>query len=155
MENQGLERIPVNTESAHSDPECQVKSAYPPYRFYRIPKLLFTEPCFREISMEGKFLYSLMLDRVDLSMRNGWVDDCGRVYIYFLEADAAAMLGYSRFKMVRLFKELSSCGMIERCRQGCGKPDRIYVKNFLSALAPPENVHKDELDSLPNQQLRR
>ena len=53
------------------------------YAFFRIPKLLITEPYFRRLSTDAKLLYGLMLDRMSLSMRNGWMDDDGHVYIYF------------------------------------------------------------------------
>ena len=52
------------------------------YAFFRIPKLLITEPYFRRLSTDAKLLYGLMLDRMSLSMRNGWMDDDGHVYIY-------------------------------------------------------------------------
>ena len=53
------------------------------FEFYRIPKVLFTDNRFQKISTEGKVLYGLLLDRVSLSMENGWIDDEGRVYIIF------------------------------------------------------------------------
>ena len=53
------------------------------FAFYRIPKVLFTDNRFQNISTEGKVLYGLLLDRVSLSMENGWIDDEGRVYIIF------------------------------------------------------------------------
>ena len=53
------------------------------FAFYRIPKVLFTDNRFQKISTEGKVLYGLLLDRVSLSMENGWIDDEGRVYIIF------------------------------------------------------------------------
>lgn len=51
------------------------------YTFYRIPKVLFTDPAYRRISSDAKILYGLMLDRMGLSVRNGWLDDCQRVFI--------------------------------------------------------------------------
>ena len=53
------------------------------FAFYRIPKVMFTDNRFQNISTEGKVLYGLLLDRVSLSMENGWIDDEGRVYIIF------------------------------------------------------------------------
>ena len=49
------------------------------FSFYRIPKALFTEPCYRGVSMEAKVLYGLLLDRMGLSTRNGWMDSERRV----------------------------------------------------------------------------
>lgn len=103
------------------------------YSFYRIPKLLFTDNRFKELSCEAKVLYGLMLDRMDLSMKNGWVDDKNRVYIYFTLDDAQNCLRCGHDKGVKLFAELDSkgIGLIQRVKQGLGKPARIYVKNFI------------------------
>ena len=108
------------------------------YSFYRIPKTLFTDRRFKSVSMEAKVLYGLMLDRMGLSVRNGWLDKDGKVYIYFTLEDAVEMLGNGKDKVIRLFKELdkpNGIGLIERRKQGQGKPTRIYVMNF---TLPPE-----------------
>ncbi|MEF2754000.1 MAG: replication initiator protein A, partial [Agathobaculum butyriciproducens] len=62
------------------------------YAFFRIPKLLITEPYFRRLSTDAKLLYGLMLDRMSLSMKNGWMDDDGHVYIYFTLEEACEPL---------------------------------------------------------------
>ena len=56
------------------------------FAFYRIPKVLFTDPAFRGISTDAKVLYGLLLDRMSLSARNDWLDEQGRVYIVFTAA---------------------------------------------------------------------
>ena len=111
------------------------------YSFYRIPKVLLTDWRYKSVSMEAKVLYGLMLDRMGLSVRSGWLDDEGRVYIYFTLDDALAMLGCGKDKAVRLFKELDASGgigLIERRKQGQGRPARIYVKNFILPPDPEE-----------------
>ena len=113
------------------------------YSFYRIPKILLTDRRYKGVSMEAKVLYGLMLDRMGLSVRNGWLDDEGRVYIYFTLDDALAMLGCGKDKAVRLFKELDvsgGIGLIERRKQGQGRPARIYVKNFTLPPEPEEGT---------------
>ena len=101
------------------------------YTFYRIPKVLFTDPAYRRISSDAKILYGLMLDRMGLSVRNGWLDDCNRVFIYFTLEDALEYLCCGHTKAVSLFGELDKSGLIERKKQGQGKPTKIYVKNFV------------------------
>lgn len=64
------------------------------YSFYKIPKLLFTEEYFKKISVEAKVLYGLMLDRMSLSMKNQWLDEEGRAYIYYSLDDIMEALGY-------------------------------------------------------------
>ena len=108
------------------------------YSFYRIPKALFTDEYFRGLSAEAKILYGLMLDRMGLSTRNGWLDEAGRVYIYFTLEDAMDMMGFGHNKVVRLFRELDEIGLIERKKQGQGKPTMIYVKNFVLPQEPEQ-----------------
>lgn len=112
------------------------------FYFYRIPKILFTDKRFSSISVEAKVLYGLMLDRMSLSIKNGWIDEGNRVYIYFKLEDAMEYMGIGKDKGVKLFAELDSekgCGLIHKRRQGLGKPARIYVMNFNTARNQSEN----------------
>ena len=103
------------------------------FSFYRIPKVLFTEERFKAISAEAKVLYGLLLDRMSLSAKNGWQDKENRVYIIFTIEDIMAAMGCADQKAGKLLYELESkCGLIERKRQGLGKPNLIYVKNFVT-----------------------
>lgn len=103
------------------------------FSFYRIPKVLFTEKRFQGISAEAKVLYGLLLDRMSLSARNGWLDEEGRVYIIFSVEDIMTSMGCANQKAAKLLYELESkCSLIERKRQGLGKPNLIYVKNFVT-----------------------
>ena len=102
------------------------------FSFYRIPKVLFTEERFRSVSAEAKVLYGLLLDRMSLSCKNGWLDKEGRVYIIFTIEEVMTALGCADQKAGKLLHELESkCRLIERKRQGLGKPNLIYVKNFV------------------------
>lgn len=103
------------------------------FSFYRVPKVLFTEDCFWNVSTDAKLLYGILLDRMNLSARNGWLDKEGRVYIIFTIDEIKSSLGCAEKKAVKLLDELEKkCGLIERKRQGLGKPNLIYVKNFIS-----------------------
>ena len=102
------------------------------FAFYRVPKVLFTEDCFWNVSTDAKLLYGILLDRMNLSARNGWLDEEGRVYIIFTIEEIKGALGCAEKKAVKLLDELEKkCGLIERKRQGLGKPNLIYVKNFI------------------------
>lgn len=106
------------------------------YSFYRIPKMLFTAECFRGLSCEAKVLYGLMLDRMGLSIKNRWFDEEDRVYIVFTVEEIAEMMDCGTQKAVKLVKELDAdkgIGLIEKKRLGLGKPNVIYVKNFMQA----------------------
>ena len=124
------------------------------YAFFRIPKLLITEPYFRRLSTDAKLLYGLMLDRMSLSMRNGWMDDDGHVYIYFTLEEACEQLCCKTDKAVKLFAELDSAkgvGLIRRVKQGLGRPAKIYVLRFMGIEDEPgEDTPEPELPSCRN-----
>ena len=124
------------------------------YAFFRIPKLLITEPYFRRLSTDAKLLYGLMLDRMSLSMRNGWMDDDGHVYIYFTLEEACEQLCCKTDKAVKLFAELDSAkgvGLIRRVKQGLGRPAKIYVLRFMGIEDEPgEDTPKAEPPSCRN-----
>lgn len=102
------------------------------FSFYRVPKILFTDERFWNISTDAKLLYGILLDRMNLSAKNGWMDEAGRVYIIFTIDEIKGSIGCAEKKAVKLLDELErKCGLIERKRQGLGKPNLIYVKNFV------------------------
>ena len=111
------------------------------YSFYRVPKVLFTESCFKALSCEAKVLYGLMLDRMSLSIKNRWLDSEDRVYIIFTVEEIAELMNCGTQKAVKLVKELDSnngIGLIEKKRLGLGKPNVIYVKNFMLREVPDQ-----------------
>ena len=101
------------------------------FSFYRIPKSLFIEERFQGISTDAKVLYGLLLDRNSLSKKNRWFDELGRIYIIFTITSIQGALGCGDKKATRLLVELERYGLIERIKQGQGKPSIIYVKNFI------------------------
>lgn len=109
------------------------------FSFYRVPKVLFTNPHFKNISAETKILYGLMLDRMGLSQKNGWFDKDNRVYIIFTVESVMEMLGCGKNKACQMLSELEEkAGLITRKRQGLGKPSLIYVKNIFSVVDKPD-----------------
>ena len=105
------------------------------FSFYRIPKALFTDEAFGSISTDVKLLYGILLDRMNLSAKNGWLDKEGRVYIIFTLDEVQDSLGCGHGKAAKLLDELDGdTGLIERKRQGLGKPNLIFVKNFISRV---------------------
>ena len=105
------------------------------FSFYRIPKALFTDEAFGSISTDAKLLYGILLDRMNLSAKNGWLDKEGRVYIIFTLDEVQESLGCGHGKAAKLLDELDGdTGLIERKRQGLGKPNLIFVKNFISRV---------------------
>lgn len=104
------------------------------FSFYRIPRLLIKDERFKSLSSDAKLLYGLMLDRMSLSMKNGWLDSENRAYIYYTLEDIMDDLGCAKATCVKIMAELDNkkgIGLIEKKRQGLGRPDMIYVKNFV------------------------
>lgn len=119
------------------------------YSFYRIPKLLFKNEYFKNLSSDAKILYGLMLDRMSLSIKNQWFDEQNRAYIYFSIEDIMDLLNCGRNKAVKSLQELddeNGIGLIEKRRQGFGKANIIYVKSFMvyeeREEQPADNLQK-------------
>ena len=105
------------------------------FSFYRVPRLLIKDGRFKGLSSDAKLLYGLMLDRMAMSMKNGWLDDENRAYIIYTVENIMEDLGCSKPTCVKIMKELDAdkgIGLIEKIHRGLGKPDIIYVKNFAS-----------------------
>ena len=97
------------------------------FTFYRVPKVLFTEECFWNVSTDAKLLYGILLDRMNLSARNNWLDEEGRVYIIFTIEEIKGALGCAEKKAVKLLDELEKkCGLI------CN----TFIAVFLSGALP-------------------
>ena len=110
------------------------------FSFIRIPTVLFSQEQFKNISPEAKVLYGILLKRMDLSAKNGWFDDQGRVYIICTLEEIMETLNCGNQKAVKLMDELEGkIGLIERKRQGLGKPNLIYVKNFICPVDKVDN----------------
>ncbi|MCR4692308.1 MAG: replication initiator protein A [Firmicutes bacterium] len=127
------------------------------YSFYRIPKVLFKDKLFKDVSAEAKVLYGLMLDRMGLSVKNRWIDEENRVYIVYTIAEIMEDLNCADQKAGKLLSELDNIkgvGLIERKRQGLGKPNIIYVKNFCYnvKMQNSEN-HDSEEVNIKNQEF--
>ena len=100
------------------------------FSYFRVPKILFRDIKFKDLSTDAKTLYGILLDRMGLSVKNGWLDEQGRVYIIFPVQEVMDALGCADNKATKLFRELEKFGLIERKRHELGKPNLIYVKNF-------------------------
>lgn len=120
------------------------------YSFFKVPRLLVTSERFKVLSSDAKLLYTFMLDRMGLSARNGWYDEEGRVYIYYPLEEVCELLNCSHGKAVRVFAELDTAkgvGLIERVRQGLGRPSRIYVKKFSTREIPSSPTGENQESS--------
>ena len=117
------------------------------FSFYRIPKALFQEPRFQSLSTDAKTLYGILLDRMSLSVKNGWLDEQGRMYIICTVREVQEPLCCAEHKAVKLFRELEKFGLIERKRRGLEKPSLVYVKNFSAESSKSIFQNRDFHDS--------
>ena len=114
------------------------------FSYFRIPKALFQDCRFRQLSTDARTLYGILLDRMSLSAKNGWLDEQGRVYIIYTVREVQESLCCAEHKAVKLFRELEDIDLIERKRRGLGRPSLIYVKDFSSGLP------KAQVQNCPN-----
>ena len=117
------------------------------FSFFRIPKALFQEQRFQDLSTDAKILYGILLDRMNLSVKNEWFDKKGRVFIIFTIEDVKRTLRCADNKATRLLRELEKFGLIERKRRGQGKPCLVYVKNFSAESSKERVKNRDNDDS--------
>lgn len=119
-----------------------------PFSFFRIPRALMSDEKYHGLSTDAKLLYGLMLDRMGLSIQNRWLDEQDRAFIYFTLEEAQGVLVCGHNKAVRIMSELEEYSLIERHRQGQGKPAKIYVKTIST-----ENMEQDDkaVNSQPSQ----
>lgn len=109
--------------------------------YFRIPRQLITDPRFKHLSTDAKLLYGMLLDRMSLSVKNGWYDEDGRVYIYYTVEEICGDMNCGRDKAMKMLADLDTkkgVGLIRRVRQGQGKPTKLYVKRFTTGAVPSQ-----------------
>lgn len=112
------------------------------FSYFRIPRQLIRSPQFKALSTDAKLLYGMFLDRMGLSLKNGWFDDQGRAYIYYTVDEIREDMNCGNDKALKLLAELDTkkgIGLVERVKQGQGKPTKIYVKRFTTGAVPPRS----------------
>jgi len=124
------------------------------HKYYQVPKELYTNPRYKTtINNDAKMLYALLLDRMELSRTNGWIEDDGTIFLIFKREDLADMLGICSTTVWRAIKQLKEVGLIEEKRQGLNRPNLIYIGKIDYSVPEekePEN-NKDEItDTLSN-----
>ena len=116
------------------------------FSFYRIPKALFQEQRFQNLSTDAKTLYGILLDRMSLSVKNEWFDKQGRVFIIFTIEDVKRALCCADNKATKLLRELENFGLIERKRRGLGKPSLVYGQQISNLIRQAYGKHLKVFD---------
>lgn len=113
------------------------------FNFLKVPEILVDGEEFKGLSAEAIIIYSMLLKRTGMSFKNNWIDKEGRVFIYFTVEEIMKRRNISKPTAIKTLDELDSkkgIGLIERVRLGLGKPNVIYVKDFMNILAVKENA---------------
>ena len=112
------------------------------FNFLKVPDILVDGEEFKGLSAEAIILYSMLLKRTGMSFKNNWIDKEGRVFIYFTVEEIMKRRNISKPTAIKTLDELDvkkGIGLIERVRLGLGKPNIIYVKDFMSVFQVKEN----------------
>ena len=117
------------------------------FSFIRIPKRMLTEESFSSLSLAAKILYGVLLDRMALSVKNGWLDDEKRVYIIFKIEEIQDLLGFSKKKAIEYLGELENFGLVEKKRRGLGLPSILYIKSFMGSTEENGTSRGVEIDT--------
>ena len=97
------------------------------HKYIQIPKELFVSDRYGKLSNDSKILYGYLLDRMELSKKNEWVNENNEVYLIFTREEVQRLLGISNKTSTKIFRELKDYGLIEEDRQGLNKPNLIYI----------------------------
>lgn len=98
------------------------------HKFYQIPKELAENPCYRyALTSDAKLIYALLLDRMELSRKNNWVNDRGEIFLLYTKENIAEILGIAERTVYNSFRLLEACQLIKQERQGLNKPNKIYI----------------------------
>ncbi|HFS5205987.1 TPA: replication initiator protein A [Streptococcus agalactiae] len=112
------------------------------FNFLKVPEILVDGEEFKGLSAEAIILYSMLLKRTGISFKNNWIDKDNRVFIYFTVEEIMRRRNISKPTAIKTLDELDSkkgIGLIERVRLGLGKPNIIYVKDFMSVFQAKGN----------------
>ena len=121
---------------------CKFTVKSPAASYIPLPRFLLQDEQLRDISNDAKVLYALLLDRASVSRQNGYVEPDGTIRLYFTLEQAQKKLHCSRQSATRIFRELEYSGLINRKKQGLGKPAVIT----LNYPADAKLITKEETD---------
>ncbi len=96
-------------------------------RFYQLPKVFFTNPKYMKLSNDAKIAYAILRDRLELSIKNNWVDEDNAIYFIFTNDNLEHILNASKPKVIKIKKELENTELLEQKRLGLNRPNMLYL----------------------------
>jgi hypothetical protein len=117
------------------------------FRFYQVPKSLFKNPVYKGLDLGPKLMYSVLRDRLDLSIKNNWQDENGYIYLIFSGEALSTLLEINKNTVTKYERELVKYKLIIDKRMGQGNSNRIYVlkpeiKEFLNPKKADSRILK-------------
>ena len=103
------------------------------FEFMKLPTVLIKDPKYKYISEKAKIVFAICLNKAELSIKNGWIDKYSKIFIYYKIEKVMEDVNCSNKTALNIISELEEVGLIEKYRQGLGKPNKIYVKDFMKS----------------------
>lgn len=124
-------------------------------RFYALPKILFESDRYKQMRLDTKVAYSILKDRLSLSLKNNWIDEKGYIFLVYSNANLMEILNCSKSTLLRIKKQLSEYGLIYEVKQSNSQKGTLANKIYLGQLIDDKStrtlVNNDfsELDTPP------
>ena len=116
-------------------------------KFYQLPKVFFTNPKYTKLSNDAKITWSILRDRLDLSIRNNWVDENGDIFFIYTNEKLKSILNISSpNKLSKIKKELTEADLFNQIRVGLNKPNKLYIKKLEVTEADVYYISQQEND---------
>jgi len=104
------------------------------FSFIGIPKILVEDNEFKGLSTTSKLVYGVLLERLGVSAKNGWIDDSNRAYVLCSARELSSYLNTSEVRMIDCLHELNEFGLIEIKSSQTGRNELVYIKDFVTAV---------------------
>ena len=117
------------------------------HTYYQMPQELFDNEKYKYLSIEAKVIYSFLLNRMNLSRINHWINNCGEIYLIYTRKEIQSKLNLSDKPVTRAFKELRDAELIKEEKQGFGKPNLIYIGKIEHEYYDIEEAEDERLDN--------
>lgn len=120
-------------------------------RYFKLPKLLFESPRYEDMRLDSKVSYSILKDRLSLSLRNNWVDEEGRIYLVYSNTSLMKILKVSKSTLLRIKKQLAEYDLIKEVQQSTSSKGNLTNRIYLGNLIVDDfDANDDELPGVSN-----
>ena len=120
-------------------------------RYFKLPKLLFESPRYEDMRLDSKVSYSILKDRLSLSLRNNWVDEEGRIYLVYSNTSLMKILKVSKSTLLRIKKQLAEYDLIKEVQQSTSSKGNLANRIYLGNLIVDDfDANDDELPGVSN-----